>query len=80
MSEKSKRGGSYWILLSLVFLFIAYPLSIGPAVLLHDRGLLPDPVKDMVEIVYAPLECMVEVPVVGDLLETYVGFWEYSGP
>ena len=55
----------------LLFLLVAYPLSMGPVALLHRHGYLPDGVRS----IYWPLNAAVRFRPFGDALYWYVHLW-----
>jgi hypothetical protein len=72
------------VMVVLLFALVAYPLSIGPVALAVDSPWCPEWLNDGFEILYFPLECLVEYSPdwVGKALMTYVGWWlgEPAGP
>ncbi len=53
-----REGNSFgWVLWALFFLFVAYPLSIGPAARFHKAC---PPARPMIETAYAPITTVME--------------------
>jgi hypothetical protein len=81
---KQRSGGAAAVAVAgLLFLTLPllYVLALGPLVWLHDRGLMSDPVEDVVEAMYRPLAfASREIPIVKEPLEWYVGWWESTTP
>ncbi len=71
-ASRSRSGPAIAALL-LVGLLFAYPLSLGPAVLIHHR-LQPSPWADKIEKFYAPLENLPEA--MKAPLEWWARLWE----
>ena len=79
MSEESRsRGGSGMLaVIAAVMLLVAYPLSIGPAIVVH-RNVSSRPAKQAIETMYVPLESLhnhAPRPM-QNLLEWYIDLWE----
>ena len=55
MTEQRKRQGWLWVFVAIPVLVVAYPLSIGPAIWLADRGYLSEPLIRMLARFYWPL-------------------------
>lgn len=69
------------LVLILMFLPLFYVLSLGPAVWLHDRGMMGLAATDALETFYYPLQWASErSPAVSQPLEWYVGLWDRSAP
>lgn len=63
--------------LLLMLLPVLYVLSIGPAVWLHDRGLMSNGLDEIAEVVYAPLDWAADAsPLIEDPLDFYIELWE----
>ena len=64
----------------LVFLFLLpliYVLALGPLIWIHDRGMMADPVEDIVEVAYWPLERVSRTsPLLAEPLDWYVSLWQ----
>ena len=45
-----------WAAVIVLWLVVAYPLSLGPAIYLNARGWVPAAVVPVLEVVYGPLE------------------------
>ena len=58
-AESSRRSssGTWWIFWPCFILFILYPLSTGPVVLLLEKGIISD---DRFLVIYKPLELVYE--------------------
>jgi hypothetical protein len=52
-----ERGSPGWLVWGLLFVVVVYPLSIGPAAMLHSRFRLARPV---IEAIYAPVVFLIE--------------------
>lgn len=62
-----------WSLIALLFF---YPLSLGPAVLIYDAGLMPSNVAFILQIVYQPLEDLSRKSAVAEsILDAYLRLW-----
>jgi hypothetical protein len=74
VEPEPRRAGAGLALWLTLLLLVAYPLSVGPAVWLAERNVVP---KKAVEVVYAPLEALAEhSQFAGRFLDWYVGlFW-----
>jgi hypothetical protein len=57
MPAPPERGSFGWVLWALLFLFVAYPLGIGPAAKLHQHFPRARPV---IEAAYKPIVVLVE--------------------
>lgn len=71
----SKRRRRLAIVLVLLFVFVLYPLSLGPGWLLVNHGYMPRVVFD---VIYAPLRLVLEycVPVREFIFTYYAPLWE----
>jgi hypothetical protein len=78
VSAETRRPGFAWALWLAFFLLVVYPLSVGPAVLLLDKGLLPVEVLH----VYKPLEILAKTcPPVHRFYDWYLkNVWHWSPP
>ena len=66
------------LLIVIFTVFVVYPLSIGPAVVVHDRAESAT-VKQVIEFFYRPLLFASErIPVVGEFVFSYAGYWEFD--
>ena len=68
-----------WVLVVVVGLFVAYPLSVGPLIWLEKKGLsLPRPVTDALEIMYVPVFMVAECgpQPVRNAFHWYLRFWK----
>jgi hypothetical protein len=82
MRQKHKSGWTSWITLALIFLFVVYPLSLGPCVLVCDllvahEWTTAERADVFAEILYAPfvwLDRNGPMPV-QDAIDDYVSFW-----
>lgn len=63
-----------WLVIPI--LMIAYPLSLGPVVWLHDRQRLPEGSRDVLMAIYLPLWFVMQTEPGRQTLGRYVGFWE----
>ena len=71
--EPRKRHSFTWLFtIVLVFVFVIYPLSIGPVNVLFHRGILP---KEFVGNVYEPLNWFTAHTGTDQLIDSYVRFW-----
>ena len=76
MSEERKPHFWPWITVALVAVLVLYPLSIGPATWLTNRGLLPEWAVDPVESFYAPVYWLFQQSEWSyRLLAWYLDFW-----
>lgn len=78
--RKSSGSTSSIILLGIVLLPVLYVLSLGPLIVVVNRGWLgplEGPVHQSLAIIYLPLAlCLQEqIPVVAPALEWYVSLW-----
>ena len=72
--DRKPRWG-LWTVALLLALAALYPLSVGPAVWLADRGLLPEGSQ----IIYAPVKwAVIQNDAIGDAVSWYVSLW--GGP
>jgi hypothetical protein len=55
---------------------LIYVLALGPLVWIHDRGWMSDPVENVVETAYWPLEYASRKTFLGEPLNWYVSLWE----
>ena len=70
--EAPAKGGSLWILVSLICLLLAYPLSIGPVANFYDKRSAPPAVI----MFYAPLRHAYErSKAVHKALDSYARLW-----
>lgn len=61
--------GTWWVPWALFILLVAYPLSLGPVAVLHDKNMVPDGVG----VIYKPLEYLYHhSPPVKRALDWYV--------
>jgi hypothetical protein len=73
MEHERKSGWTVGIVVALVLLPLLYAPSVGPAVWLHQRGLIPDAMS----YVYSPLEWAAhKSPHFESVLIWYVTLWE----
>lgn len=77
MTERKQPGMAFWASVVMVgLLVVAYPLSVGPAEWLDDRGHLPSWAEKPVAVIYAPLNWIVQH---SDAARTaakwYIGLW-----
>jgi hypothetical protein len=73
---KGSAGWAAFMLWPLAFL-LAYVLSIGPMVMLHNKGHFQSPAADKcLDPIYGPLLWCQRVPVFGPLLDKYVDLWD----
>jgi hypothetical protein len=71
--EKS-RTTVYGIAAGLVF--VAYPLSLGPATWLDKSGILPRPAMDALLTIYYPIDLMyLQSSLVAQAVDWYLDFW-----
>jgi hypothetical protein len=72
-STRVPRGGPVLLLWIPVLVFIVYPLSLGPAVLLARKQPATEPA---LSVVYAPLGALIDhCPPVQKFLDAYVHLW-----
>jgi hypothetical protein len=78
MSESRKPGVAFWATVIVVAAFVLYPLSVGPALWLEGKGLVPDWATDAVDLFYDPFWMAVEsLPQsVQDKVEWYTELWQ----
>jgi hypothetical protein len=83
MSDPRRTPGAvFWTTVVLVFGFILYPLSIGPALWLEDQGFIPEWASDTVDLIYAPFDMVVErlpMPLQGRV-GSYLAWWLDENP
>ncbi len=73
-NESRKGFPVVWIVL---FLLVAYPLSIGPALVLVENDLLPENTLSL----YRPIELLADrSDAVRDVFRWYVGVWWHPPP
>lgn len=75
MSDEAPRKSGkpwFWAATVLCSVLVLYVASIGPAAILAERKLVPEP---PLEMVYAPLLWVVEKADAEDALEAYVKVW-----
>jgi hypothetical protein len=80
MSESRKPGVAFWAtVIIVVSALVLYPLSVGPALWLEGRGLIPGWATDAVDLFYDPFWMAVEsLPQpVQDKIEWYTDLWQY---
>jgi hypothetical protein len=77
-AERSGRRGFPWLTAALL-VFVAYPLSTGPAIKLWEKGLIP---LQPLEIMYKPLELMSNsCPPIQHFFEWYIcKVWRWEPP
>jgi hypothetical protein len=73
-TDRRIRSGPALAVVLLLGLLVGYPLSVGPAVMLHRR-IKPSPWANVIEKFYAPLDAIPK-PFRGPL-EWWVGLWEF---
>jgi hypothetical protein len=56
MTSRKKPGVAFWATVALVLVLVGYPLSLGPAVWLQTRGMMPKFISDFLMWFYTPLE------------------------
>jgi len=62
-----------WSLMALMFF---YPLSLGPAVLIYDAGMMPSGVAQVLQVIYQPLEDLSRKSTVAQrILDAYLRLW-----
>ena len=76
MSEAThdRNGGGFFAIAAVVMLLIAYPLSLGPAILVHPR--CGPTAQGVIEAVYLPLQFLHENTPLRKPLDWYVSFWQ----
>src|SRR5262245_50773391 len=78
---RSSGAAAAVAVLILLILPLVYVGSIGPAVWLHDRGMMSPSVTSCAETIYWPLECAGRAsPVAERMLMAYVEFWRPGQP
>lgn len=73
MEEHPKKYSRVWVVILLVVLLAAYPLSIGPAVLVVGANPGNGTLIRVFEFVYAPLRPFKKV------LEPWIDLWDWYG-
>ena len=80
-TKRSGGGACLAVIGTLLLLLPAlYVLALGPLVMIHDRGWMADPVEDVVEMAYWPLEYASRNTFLREPLEWYVSLWEDQAP
>jgi hypothetical protein len=79
MTSRKKPGVAFWASVAVVVVFVAYPLSVGPASWACEHGLASEAT---LEPIYAPIFWLIDDPSrplydtwVGNLIEWYVELW-----
>ena len=67
MQRRQVETGIYWVL----GLLVVYVLSAGPVIDLAFKGVVPMTIIH----VYEPLRFVIHMPVLGDALTSYLGWW-----
>jgi hypothetical protein len=77
--ENQKNRSGWWTIWCIVALtvFVIYPLSVGPAKWLVERGLVSAQVKSVLAAFYWPLECTLDrIPESAEhAFMAYVNWW-----
>jgi hypothetical protein len=68
MESRSVATVLSWVLAAI----LVYILSVGPAVWLSAKGIVPERVCDTI---YLPLQLVASTPVAGGILAKYVAWW-----
>jgi len=73
---RSSGAAAVVAVLVLLFLPLLYVLSIGPAVWLHDRGMMSPTVTQCAQTIYSPLEwAAFRSSVTMQIMEGYLNWW-----
>lgn len=75
MPRSKSRPVWIWIVAIALLAPLGYVLSFGPAVRWVNRGEAPETVENVLSVVYAPLNSVMELPFVGEALLAYVVLW-----
>lgn len=75
MNRSKSRPVWTWIVALTLLAPVAYVLSLGPVARWMNSGDAPETVEDLLGVIYAPLHSIMEVPVVGEALLSYVVLW-----
>jgi hypothetical protein len=61
MTDRKKPAVAFWAtMVGVAFVFLAYPLSVGPVQWLDDRGRLPNWADNPIAVIYAPLDWIIQ--------------------
>jgi hypothetical protein len=72
MTDRKKPGVAFWATVVVVAALVAYPLSLGPALWMENRGLLQ---SDYLTV-YGPLEGLgMQFGWFGAVLRSYASLW-----
>ena len=72
----AERRTGFWLTITLLMVFVAYPLSYGPAIWIVLNFDVPKRLTYAFGVVYIPLMWLHElVPGVRVMLDWYVNFW-----
>jgi len=78
---RSSGAAAVVAVLVLLFLPLLYVLSIGPAVWLHDRGMMSPTVTQCAQTIYSPLEwAAFKSSVTMQIMEGYLNWWRRPQP
>ena len=72
-TESSRRTSwSYRSLWACIIVFVLYPFSVGPVMLLADQGVLPE----VVFVIYAPLDSLCNNSAIAEaFFDWYLDLW-----